>query len=117
VSGAVSLGTQARLWSLQRLSAMVLAICVVIHLVGIMWAVRGGLTGVEILARTRGSWGFAAFYATFVLACAVHVPVGLAAIAQEWWGWSARNALRGAWVVAAAIALLGLRAVYAVSVA
>lgn len=117
MSAGPSLGTQARLWYLQRLSAMVLAVCVVIHLLVILWAVRGGLTGSEVLGRTRGNWGFAAFYATFVLACAVHVPVGLARIGEEWAGWSSTSALRAAWAVAALIAVLGLRAVYAVSVA
>lgn len=115
MSAGLSLGTQARLWYLQRVSAMVLAVCVVVHLLVIMWAVRGGLTGAQVLARTQGNWGFAAFYATFVLACAVHVPVGLARIAEEWWGWSAASGLRAAGLVAAVIALLGLRAVYAVS--
>jgi len=117
VSGSLSLGAQARLWYLQRLSAMVLAVCVVIHLLVILWAVRGGLTGAEVLARTQGNWGFAAFYAIFVLACAVHVPVGLARIAEEWGGWSATSALRAAGAVAVLIAVLGLRAVYAVSAA
>lgn len=117
MSAGLSLGTQARLWYLQRVSAMVLAACVVVHLLVILWAVRGGLTGAEVLGRTQGNWGFAAFYAAFVLACAVHVPVGLARIAEEWWGWSSISAVRAGWLVAAVIALLGLRAVYAVSFA
>ena len=47
---------------------------------------RGGLTATAILGRTHGNWGFALFYAVFVIACAVHVPVGLANIAREWLG-------------------------------
>ena len=46
--------TQARLWDWQRISAMVLALCVAIHLVTIVYAVRGGLSAAEILARTQG---------------------------------------------------------------
>ena len=46
---------EARLWYWQRMSAMVLAICVVVHIVTIIYAVRGGLTAAEILSRTRGS--------------------------------------------------------------
>ena len=40
---------------------------------------RGGLSAAEILERTRGSVGWAAFYALFVLAVAVH--------AHSWWSW------------------------------
>jgi fumarate reductase subunit C len=75
---------EARLWYWQRVSAMVLALCVLVHLGTIVYAVRGGLTAGEILARTRGSVAFAAFYAIFIAACAVHVPIGLAAILEEW---------------------------------
>jgi fumarate reductase subunit C len=111
-----SVATQAKLWYWQRLSAMVLAVFVVIHLATIVYAVRGGLTGAEILARTQGSWVIAAFYASFVLACAVHVPIGLARIAEEWLGWSGRRSNVAAMLVAIALAVLGLRAVYAVVV-
>jgi fumarate reductase subunit C len=105
---------QARRWYWQRVSAMVLALCVLAHLAIIIYAVRGGLSAAEILGRTRGSWGFAAFYSVFVLACAVHVPVGLANIAQEWWGLGERSAVWLARTFAVALLLGGLRAVYAV---
>jgi fumarate reductase subunit C len=75
---------EARLWYWQRVSAMVLALCVLVHLGTIIYAVRGGLTAGEILARTRGSFLFGAFYIVFIAACAVHVPIGLAAILEEW---------------------------------
>ena len=105
---------QARRWYLSRISAMVLAICVVAHLATIIYAVQGGLTAAEILARTRGNLLFASFYAAFVLACAVHVPVGLEAIAREWLRVPAGAARGLAWAVAALIAVMGLRAVYGV---
>ena len=50
-----SIATQARLWYWQRVSAMVLGFCVIVHLATIIYAVRGGLTAAEILARTRGN--------------------------------------------------------------
>lgn len=75
---------EARLWYWQRVSAMVLALCVLVHLGTIIYAVRGGLSAGEILARTRGSFAFGAFYVVFLAACAVHVPIGLAAILEEW---------------------------------
>lgn len=105
---------QARRWYWQRLSAMVLALCVVLHLATMIWAVRGGLSAAEILARTRGNGLVAAFYALFVLACAVHVPIGLTSIAREWWRWSPAAAAWFARAVTAALAVLGLRAVWAV---
>lgn len=108
---------QARRWYWQRISAMVLALCVLVHLVIMIYAVRGGLSGAEILARTRGSWSFAGFYALFVLACAVHVPTGMANIAVEWGRWRPQAALWAARAFALLLAVTGLRAVWAVSVA
>ena len=105
---------QARRWYWQRISAMVLAVCVVLHLAGMVWAVRGGLSAAEILARTQGNALFAAFYTVFVLACAVHVPIGLIAIAREWWRWSPAAAGWFARLVTLALLVLGLRAVWAV---
>ena len=106
--------TQARRWYWQRISAMVLAICVLVHLAVMVYAVRGGLSAAEILGRTRGNWGFAGFYAVFVIACAVHVPVGVTNIAHEWWGLRQEAALWLARAFALALLVTGLRAVYAV---
>lgn len=105
---------QARMWAWQRASAAVLALCVLGHLAVMVYAVRGGLSAAEILARTRGSAGFAAFYTVFVLAVAVHAPLGLATIAREWWRLPARAAWWGALAVAVLLLALGLRAVMAV---
>lgn len=105
---------QAKAWYWQRISAMVLAACVVLHLCIMIWAVRGGLSAAEILGRTQGNVLFAAFYAVFVLACAVHVPIGLAAIAREWWRWSPAAAQWFARAVTATLLVLGLRAVWGV---
>ena len=44
---------QSLLWLAQRASAAVLALCVVVHLVTMIVAVRGGLTAAEILGRYR----------------------------------------------------------------
>ena len=74
---------QAKLWYAQRISAMILGICVAIHLLIIFYAIRGGLSAQEILGRTQGNIAFAFFYEVFVLACFVHAPIGLANILQE----------------------------------
>ena len=103
---------QGRRWYWQRMSAMVLALCVLVHLVTIVYAVRAGLSAEAVLARTRGSLAFGAFYGVFVLACAVHVPIGLARIAEEWLGTAPRVADAAASALAWLLAALGLVAVY-----
>ncbi len=102
------------LFVLQRLSAMVLAPLVVVHLVLILVAVRNGLTGAEILSRTAGNVWWAGYYSLFVLAVVVHVPIGLRNILREWTqlGWPFINATALAFAVA--LLVMGLRAVAAV---
>jgi len=105
---------EARLFVLQRLSALVLAPLVVLHLIGILIAVEGGLSAAEILARTEGSAGWIAAYALFVLAAAVHAPIGLRAVLIEWTG-GARRAIDWAMLgLGVVLLVLGLRAVAAV---
>jgi len=107
---------QARRWYVQRISAMVLALCVTVHLVGMVLAVRGGLSAAEILARTQGSVAWGLFYGVFVLACAAHVPPGLMNIATEWWRWPAQRALWCGRLFGLLILVAGWRAVVAVVV-
>ncbi len=68
------------LWIAQRGSAALLALCVAVHLATIIYAVRGGLSAAEILGRTRGNGAWLAFYCVFVLAVAIHAPIGLRAV-------------------------------------
>ena len=46
------------LFVLQRLTALIMAPLVLVHLGLIVYAVRDGLTAAEILARTQGHWGW-----------------------------------------------------------
>jgi fumarate reductase subunit C len=105
---------QVLLWTAQRASAAVLAVCVLVHLVTIIYAVRNGLTAAEILGRTRGSTAWAAFYTVFVLAVAVHAPVGLRNVLAESFDWRGRSLEATVLAVALLIAFAGLRAVWAV---
>ena len=98
----------------QRLSAMVLAVCVFVHLLTLIVAVRGGLSAAEILGRTHGSIGWAVFYALFVLAVAVHAPIGLRTICIEWLDWRGRSLDVALILIGIALAAMGLRAVWAV---
>jgi fumarate reductase subunit C len=110
----VSYRSQTTLWLAQRLSAAVLGVCVLVHLATIVYAVRGGLSAEEIFSRTRGNHAWLAFYALFVLAAAVHAPIGLRAIAIEWLGWRTRSRDVCLVFFAALIAWMGLRAALAV---
>ena len=110
----MSARAQALLWTAQRASAAVLALCVVVHLVTIIYAVNGGLTAAEILGRTRGNAAWAAFYALFVAAVVVHAPIGLRSILAETFGWRGRGLDVFVMVVALTLAMWGFRAVYAV---
>jgi len=102
------------LFVLQRLSAMVLAPLVIIHLVTMVYAIQDGLTAAEILSRTKGSYLWGTIYSAFVVAAAVHASIGLRTIVGE------MTPLRGAGrdllaiVFAALILILGFRAVGAV---
>ncbi len=102
------------LWILQRASAAVLALCVAVHLFTIVYAVRGGLSAAEILGRTRGNHAWFVFYAVFVLAVAVHAPIGLRAVAAEWLGWRGRSRDVCAFMFSALLAWMGMRAILAV---
>jgi fumarate reductase subunit C len=104
---------QAKLWYAQRISAMVLGLCVAIHLVIIFYAIRGGLSAQEILGRTQGNVLFAIFYEIFVLACFVHAPIGMANILQETFPKSGL-ARPIAWILALLILILGTTAVVGV---
>lgn len=103
-----------RLYILQRATALVMAPLVLAHLFIIFYATNRGLSAAEILGRTRGSIGWGAFYALFVLAAATHGAIGVRVIAAEWGGLRGRQPDLVMWGFGALLAILGLRAVYAV---
>lgn len=99
----------------QRYSAMLLAPFVMIHLVMIIFAVRNGLTAEEILSRTKGSAVWFVFYFVFVLAVAVHAPIGVRNVLNEWTRLSANVVNIACLLLALLMLLTGLRAVFAVT--
>jgi fumarate reductase subunit C len=103
-----------RLYLLQRGTALLMAPMVIAHVALIFYATRNGLTAAEILGRTRGSVGWGLFYAAFVLAASVHGAIGLRTIANEWGGLKGRRLDLLMWGFGLLLAVLGLRAVYAV---
>lgn len=111
----MSARVDAWLWLMQRASAAVLAVCVVVHLATIFYAVHAGLTAQAILARMHASAAWPAFYAIFVVAAALHAPIGLRAVAAEWLGVAGRRA-DAAWAAIGVVLLaVGLRAVWALA--
>lgn len=103
-----------RLFAAQRITAFILAFAVAVHLVTILFVIRGGLNAGEILARTRGNIPFMAFYATFVVAVAIHAPIGLRNVLREWTPWRGRTLDIALFLFALLLFTLGFRAVYAV---
>jgi len=75
-----------KLYMAQRLSALIMAPLVLMHIAVMIYAIQGGLSAAEILGRTQGSILWFAFYATFVFAVAVHAAIGLRTVLSEWAG-------------------------------
>lgn len=105
----------ARLYLLQRLTALIMAPLVLGHIAVMIYAVQGGLSASEILGRTQGSLFWALFYGLFVVAVSVHAAIGVRTVLYEW------GRLRGtvlniiSWSFCAGLLCLGLSSVYAVT--
>ena len=106
--------SQVLLWTAQRISAAVLALCVVVHLVTMIYAVRHGLSAAEILGRTHGNFAWLAFYMTFVAAIAIHAPIGVRTIVAESFGWRGARVDLAFVALGVALAFWGGRAALAV---
>ena len=92
-------------WIVQRASAAVLAVGVIVHLATIVYAVRAGLSAHAILSRTQGTPWWLAFYLGFVAAAALHAGLGLRVIAREMTPWRGRS-LDGTAALAALLLLI-----------
>ena len=106
---------ELRLFVVQRITAMILAPLVLIHLATIFYAVRGGLSAAEILDRTQGSLLWAGFYGLFVVAASIHGAIGLRSIVREMTGISGVAVDAVAVVFCVAGLALGFRAVGALT--
>jgi fumarate reductase subunit C len=103
-----------RLYLWQRLTAVLMLPLVLVHLAVIFYASQKGLAAADILARTRGSVAWGAFYGLFVIAAAVHAPIGLRTVLCEWTPLPARTCVFTAIAFGLLLLALGLRAVAAV---
>ncbi|MDH3639033.1 MAG: succinate dehydrogenase, partial [Gammaproteobacteria bacterium] len=96
----------------QRATAFVLSVCVTVHLVTVILAVQHGLTAAEILERVGGSAGWLTFYSVFVLAAAVHAPLGIRTILEEETSLTTPLVNTLALIVAGLMLFTGLRSVF-----
>ena len=107
----------AALFMAQRASAAVLAFAVAVHLATIIYAARAGMTAADVLARTHGNKAFLILYLVFVVAVAIHAPIGLRNVLREWTAWRGRSLDVALAAFALLLLALGLRAAVAVFVA
>jgi fumarate reductase subunit C len=98
----------------QRLTALVLAPMVAVHLIGIVYAIHGELTMASILGRTKGSVLLGAFYCLFVLMAAIHSSIGLRNVLTEWTSINSRAIAWAMSLLGVLLIAIGLRAVAAV---
>ena len=69
---------------------MVLAVAVIVHLGVIIMATQNGLSAAEIVGRVQGNVGWMVFYIIFVVAAALHAPIGLRTVIREATGMQGR---------------------------
>jgi fumarate reductase subunit C len=105
------------LYMAQRLTALIMAPLVIGHLAVMIYAIQGGLSVAEILARTQGSLAWFLFYGSFVLAVSIHAAIGMRVIMFEWLGIKGTLLSLISWGVCLLLLMLGGRAVWAVTFA
>ena len=103
-----------RLYLLQRITAMIMAPLVLLHLGVMIFAIQGGLDSAEILSRTRGSYFWGGIYGLFVVAVSIHAAIGVRVVLFEWL--RIRNMWLNylSWFLFIVLLTMGARAVYAV---
>ena len=104
-----------RLYMAQRLSALVMAPFVIVHIGVMIYAIQGGLTAAEILGRTQGSAFWFLFYGMFVVAVSIHAAIGLRVILYEWAGVKGVALSIAMWLIGFVLFAMGANAVWAVT--
>lgn len=102
---------------LQRITALVMAPFVIVHLGVMIYAIQGGLSASEILSRTQGSLLWLLFYGGFVVAVSIHAAIGLRVILHETFGLKGPALAAFTGCTGLLLLLLGARAVLAVTLA
>ena len=104
-----------RLYMAQRISALIMAPLVLMHIGVMNYAIQGGLSAAEILGRTQGSAFWFLFYGIFVITLSVHAAIGLRTVLSEWAGLRGRLLNGFSWAILALLLILGMQAVYGVT--
>ncbi len=104
-----------RLYLAQRISALIMAPLVLMHIGVMIYAIQGGLSAAEILGRTQGSAFWFLFYGIFVIALSVHAAIGLRTVLSEWAGLRGSLLNGSSWAVLVLLLILGMQAVYGVT--
>lgn len=102
---------ETKLWVWQRATAAVLGICVLVHLGMIIYAVQDGLSAAEIISRVSGNFLWFVFYAIFIIAVAIHAPIGVRTILNEMTNLSAKATHLIMAVLCLVILVMGFRAI------
>ena len=105
----------ARLYLLQRLTALIMAPLTLGHIAVMIFAVQDGLTTAEILGRTQGSVLWLLFYGSFVVAVSIHAAIGLRVIVHETFSLKGRALGVFTWGAGLLFLITGARAVAAVT--
>lgn len=103
-----------RLYLLQRITAMIMAPLVILHLGVMVVAIQGGLDSAEILSRTQGSFLWGTAYGLFVLSVSIHAAIGIRVVLFEWLSVKGVALNLFSWLVFVVLLMMGARAVYAV---
>ena len=106
-----------RLYMAQRITAMLIAPLVLVHLGVMVYAIQGGLSAEEILGRTQGSLLWGLNYGLFVLAVSIHAAIGLRVVVHETFGLGKKALDLLTVIVSLVLLVLGGRAIYAVVLA
>ncbi len=103
-----------RLYAWQRITAMMMVPFIALHVAVIFYATNHALTAADILARTRGSSSWAAFYGAFVVLASIHGAIGVRSVLADWTPFGDKTNDAVMWLFGVVLAVLGMRAVWAV---
>ena len=103
-----------RLYMIQRGSAALMVPLIALHIWLIYYATAKGLTAADVMYRTRGNWGWGAYYTAFVLLATMHAAIGIRGVLADWTALDRPALDTTAMLFAVVLLTTGLRAVAAV---
>lgn len=104
-----------RLRRLQLATAVVLLPLILVHIGLVVFVIVSGASAAEIIGRIEGSIGWALYYGAFVIALAIHGPIGMRNVLLTWTSWRGSSLDVVACLLMIGLSLIGLKAIVAVS--